>query len=742
MHGEELAMLKKISIRNVATYNESGIDIDNFNKINFIYGSNGSGKTTISKFIDDCNKEKYKDCKIEWSDNIEIKSLVYNKEFRDKNFGKSDIAGIFTLGQATKEEIEKIQDKKAKLTEIKNEAVKKKKTIEKQKEKLQNHENNFKECIWKDIFKKNEFIFKEAFKGFMNKQKFKDKIVNIYKKNNDTALKKEDLQEKAKTIFNDEHQKIDIINKIQYSSISTIEDHNIWNTKIVGKQDINISKLVQKLNNNDWVNEGRKYIQEGDVCPFCQQHTITDEFKKSISEFFDEEFQKQIDTLNCAKKQYNTISSELLQNVKDIVDREKTINEKSKLEVDKLNIYIEELSLKIKSNEELIEKKCKQPSISIDLIKLESIIESINKLIIDANFKIQENNSIVDNYYSEKNKLVNNVWNYLVQDNKTIIERYEKEKKGFEKGILNIEKYYKNLQDQYRALDGEIKRDSKNVTSVQPSVDEINRLLKAYGFENFMIVPSITSDNHYQIQREDGSLAESTLSEGEITFITFLYFLQLAKGSMDNQKITEDRILVVDDPISSLDSSVLFIVSSLLKEIIIDIQNDRGPIKQIIVLTHNVYFHKEISFLGKGNEFRKDICYWMLRKNGNVTNIQYFEHENPINSSYELLWKELKQVNRNSGITIQNIMRRILENYFKILGKFKDDDLIFKFDDLESQRICRSLLCWINDGSHCMPDDLFVEHPMDTIDKYQEVFRRIFDNMGQIEHYNMMIDVK
>lgn len=87
-------------------------------------------------------------------------------------------------------------------------------------------------------------------------------------------------------------------------------------------------------------------------------------------------------------------------------------------------------------------------------------------------------------------------------------------------------------------------------------------------------------------------------------------------------------------------------------------------------------------------------------------------------------------------------MRRILENYFKILGKFKDDDLISKFKDVESQRICRSLLCWINDGSHCMPDDLFVECAMDTIDKYNDVFSSIFDNMGQIEHYNMMMGVK
>ena len=65
-------------------------------------------------------------------------------------------------------------------------------------------------------------------------------------------------------------------------------------------------------------------------------------------------------------------------------------------------------------------------------------------------------------------------------------------------------------------LDSEIKNDTKNITSVEPSVNEINRLLLAYGFTNFKIVPHPEEPGCYQIQREDGSLAEDTLSEGEI----------------------------------------------------------------------------------------------------------------------------------------------------------------------------------------------------------------------------------
>ena len=39
----------------------------------------------------------------------------------------------------------------------------------------------------------------------------------------------------------------------------------------------------------------------------------------------------------------------------------------------------------------------------------------------------------------------------------------------------------------------------KNITSVQPTVDEINRLLTAYGFENFRIAKAPNQENYYQI---------------------------------------------------------------------------------------------------------------------------------------------------------------------------------------------------------------------------------------------------
>jgi wobble nucleotide-excising tRNase len=47
-----------------------------------------------------------------------------------------------------------------------------------------------------------------------------------------------------------------------------------------------IFKLIQHLNIDDWVNQGRNYLQSK-TCPFCQEETITDDFKEQLKKYFD-----------------------------------------------------------------------------------------------------------------------------------------------------------------------------------------------------------------------------------------------------------------------------------------------------------------------------------------------------------------------------------------------------------------------------------------------------------------------
>ena len=74
-------MIQDLAIKNIATFDSTGIRFDNLERINFIYGPNGSGKTTISSLL---NSEK-QECTVSWVANHPLDIYVYNKDFKEKN---------------------------------------------------------------------------------------------------------------------------------------------------------------------------------------------------------------------------------------------------------------------------------------------------------------------------------------------------------------------------------------------------------------------------------------------------------------------------------------------------------------------------------------------------------------------------------------------------------------------------------------------------------------------------------
>ena len=128
-----------------------------------------------------------------------------------------------------------------------------------------------------------------------------------------------------------------------------------------------------------------------------------------------------------------------------------------------------------------------------------------------------------------------------------------------------------------------------------------------------------------------------------------------------------------------------------------------------------MYFHKEASYEIFVKHNRTDVSYWFVRKNDKIATIKAYGTQNPITSSYELLWKELQDNNDASLVAIQNMMRRIIEYYFRLLGGFNDNDLIIKFENYEDKMIAKSLISWLNDGSHNIPDDIFIDSYSDTV---------------------------
>ncbi|WQZ52906.1 AAA family ATPase [Helicobacter pylori] len=740
--------ISQISLKKVATFDENGASFENLNSINFIYGANGSGKTTTSSFLKNLAEngieDKFANSKIAWYNNESLKIEVYNKQFKEEQLRNSQVKGIFTLGKKTNENLEKIEIKKESINKENEKKIKNEASLQVLTQKKEKEEKDFADRCWEKLYKKNEEDFKETLEGFKRKEKFKEKILKEFendKYNQSEIVGLEKLKEKIGIVFGENQTELALL-ECNLTDFDSIENHSIWEQKIVGSGGVAIADLIKKLSNEDWVAQGREYIKENSICPFCQKETITEEFKKQLESYFDTNYQESTETIKKMKEDYTNKTDEVLERLDEIVETEQK-NQQTKLNTEIFKRIIETLNSKINGNQQKMFDKGKEMSRSFKLESTKNEIKEIRDLIDTANQQIANHNEIIKDTKNQKKICVEQTWKFLVNEFKSDIQEYNKKYCGLEKGINNLEKAISENQEEVKKLENEIKELEKNMVSIKPIVNEINTLLKGYGFTNFGLACT-EDEKFYRIQREDGQLVGETLSEGEVIFITFLYYYHLTKGSLEENDISENKVLVIDDPISSLDSNILFIVSVLVKDLMKETMEEKTNIKQIIILTHNTYFYKEITLEYDLKCYQGKYSFWIIRKDNNISKIKDYK-ENPIKNSYELLWQEVKQAKENnaSWVSLQNVMRRIIEYYFRILGGFKHNDSLSEcFENIEEQRVCNSFISWFNDGSHGISDDLFVQSQDTSIETYLKVFEKIFKETGHEAHYKMMIGIK
>ena len=721
-------MITEIEIKECASYDPNGALLKDLKEINFIYGANGSGKTTISNIIADLTK--YPKSNITWKNNTELKTFVYNRNFVDENFGKiKNLKGVFTLGKGEKDTKELITSKKADIDKLKADIIGNDAGILSNTHNKELNETQFETDCWikYGLYKED---FKNAFTGCSLKKTFKERCKTEVK-NVSALLDIEVLKEKAIRIYKGSTESKSDIELINFADIVDVEVHEIWSKKILGKDDVDIAAMIKKLNNSDWVKQGIEFYKKNEAkCPFCQQETKND-FEQQLNEYFDQAYLSQIETLKQQKTKYNSTVTIILNQILKLIDSKNNM-----LDIVRLEEHSKVLGLKIEANKTKIESKIKEPSSNIEFDTIKADLDAINALIQIAKDKIILHNKTVLNLSRENAQLSNEVWRYITEQLKPIYQVYITKNNTYEKTIEGILKSKKSNQERLNLLSSEIGELEKLNTNTEHTKTEINTLLRKFGFTNFKLIEAEEDNRSYQIIRPNGERVERTLSEGEKTFITFLYFYHWLKGSMERDLISIDRVVVFDDPISSLDSDVLFIVSHLIRKIIEQIRSKNQNIKQIFILTHNVFFHKEVTFNSKrqGADRKSDETFWILRKKNDVSNI--LQHEkNPVQTSYELLWREVKE-NPNS-ITIENTLRRIIENYFKMFGGISTDDILNELDD-EDKMAASSLLSWSNAGSHGVDDDLYVASESE---KHLKVFKTIFEKTKHIEHYNMMMGI-
>lgn len=730
-------MIESILIADTATYSSTPESLCDLSTFNFIFGGNATGKTTVSRVI--ANEHSFPSCAVSWKGGTRLQPMVYNRDFIETNFNQSnELKGVFTLGEKNVETINKIAAAKIELDNITKKIETLTRTLQGEdgaggkKGELAALEAEIRNKCWAQK-QKHDAKLQGAFEGFRNSaEKFKAKVFQEWASNSAAVETLTDLEKKAETVFGPTPTTEKLTPSLDIDVMLAHEGDPILKKRVIGKEDVDVAAMIKKLGNSDWVREGRGFydVNEG-VCPFCQQATA-EAFAKSLNEYFDEAFEADSKAIEDLLTNYMTDSSRLQQQLSSI------ITEPSKfIDVEKLRVEKDLLDSAVTVNVQRLTAKKKEPSQVTELKSLSNVLSTIKGLIDASNLLAVKHNKMVANLSRERGDLTAQVWKYLLEvELKADLATYKTKRDALSKAIDGITGQITEATKDKKTTAADIRELEKLTTSIQPTIDGINVLLSSFGFQSFLLSKA-DNGKCYKLVRADGADAKATLSEGEKNFVTFLYFYHLLKGSDSDSGMTTDRVVVIDDPVSSLDSDILFIVSSLIKGLFEEVRAGKGHIKQVFVLTHNVYFHKEVTFNPKRRDkAMTEETFWVVRKSGLVSKIE--KHDcNPIRTSYDLLWGEVRKPD-HSNLTIQNTLRRILENYFKILGGVDPDAICALFDGKE-KLICKALFSWVNEGSHYALDDLYISVDDAVVEAYLRVFKAIFEKSNHLAHYEMMM---
>lgn len=255
------------------------------------------------------------------------------------------------------------------------------------------------------------------------------------------------------------------------------------------------------------------------------------------------------------------------------------------------------------------------------------------------------------------------------------------------KGILtatqNEEARVRSADEKVRQLKQQISALERTLIEHLTPADELNAELRS--FLGRADITLAVKDTGYTVTRQ-GQPA-SNLSEGEKTAIAFLYFL---KSLQDKSIKIEESVVVIDDPISSLDSNALFSAFGYMKARAKDV-------RQLFILTHSFNFFGQVKnwFHHMKGQKGKDVTkhparFFMLTRNqlpgGSASVIAALpklleEHE----SDYHYLFKRIHDAAHHEGelddaYPLPNLARRLVETFLTFRYPSVAGDLVKKFD--------------------------------------------------------------
>lgn len=670
-----------------------------FKKFNLIYGWNGSGKTTLSRLFyglesGECvlfPEAEYKvttDSQVVATNGQPLTSpkiMVFNQDYVAENAPSLDdpqakSRHIYILGKKDKELAKKINEDKISLGKFKEEIDERKKnSLAHEKKQLENSRiSKFKDAADTIAAIKGGTAIRtynrrhaiEVYENLTEKQILSsaelEKTLKLVDQQTLDDLEyitvpKVDLMVKGKS---QQFELFDFVDKL----VSSMEDalEQTANQKL-------IERLVKNEDLAEWVAAGFELHSKhkSEKCEYCRQSLSADRLEE-LSGHFNEAFiqlNKQIDriikSLQLARRNIEKIQ---------IVDkanfysqfREDYETEKNNFDKEKNNILEnmeQAIQLLQKKRNKTNQRLKLEPKLTTDTLK--SSIESIDKIIKKHNDHTKSFKSTVEGARKKLEKhYVSKIYDF--------VKKIDKDTSSLSASIVQKEQKIK-------LLDESIAKDEATLSNSKEACDDINKCL--IGILGRNEIEFEDQDEGYLIKR-NGLIADN-LSGGEKTAIAFAYFvIHLSSKDFDLSR----GVVVIDDPISSLDIEGIFRVCTLMN-------TKLKKVNQLIILTHNFDFFNQIKkwFINDPEINNKDKQedyqgqYMMIKNSYDKTShkrIAFIDNLDPLlkdfESEYHYLFKKLLSFNKDivpsTEGTIEavyhypNMARKVLECFlsFKV----------------------------------------------------------------------------
>ena len=599
-------MITKINLNGVASYKTSAT-LQTNKKVNLIYGLNGTGKSTLSDYLHQQTNEKYKNCSVEGlGDDHEI--LVYNQTFIRENFFEAEnVKGIFTLSKENKDAEIKIENA---LKEIKKLEVERDKTTQERDTEIASinkKQETAKNAVWKikTDYSGGDRVLEFCLDRYRaSKDSLFNYIVGLIKPTSKPTKSIDDLRSDLQSISGENAQKYYILSEITFAS-QNIEAETLFNKQIVGNVNSSVSQLIKELDNSDWVKSGLQYLpeakQENTICPFCQEKTISSSLIESIKNYFDASYEADVNSLKSFLEKY-TQAIQSIPSKSTFESNPKFEPYRKDFEI-KYNAFVKV----IEDNKNLIEDKIKTPSVSISLKNSIIALEELNEIINKINSLVAEHNKNIDQKETVKAAIKKTFWEIMRWDYDQIISSINTDKAASKNKTDILEIILKDNLTQITTQNTIISEQQQKTINIEEAILSINNGLFDLGITDFQIQKY--SDNFYKIVRDGNEdRVFRSLSEGEKMIISFLYFLELCRGKKEATETNKKKIVVIDDPISSLSHIYVFNVGRLIKNEFFGKKKTKTDsatgekiteweykYEQVFILTHSLYFFYEIT---------------------------------------------------------------------------------------------------------------------------------------------------